>query len=33
MLEKIKQLIQPILNDHDVYLDDIEYVKEKMNGI
>ena len=29
MLEKIKQLIQPILNDHDVYLDDIEYVKEK----
>ena len=29
MLEKIKQLIQPILNDHDVYLDDIEHVKEK----
>lgn len=29
MLEKIKQLIQPILNDHDVYLEDIEYVKEK----
>ena len=29
MLEKIKQLIQPILNGHDVYLDDIEYVKEK----
>lgn len=29
MLEKIKQLIQPILNDHDVSLDDIEYVKEK----
>ena len=29
MLEKIKQHIQPILNDHDVYLDDIEYVKEK----
>lgn len=29
MLEKIKQLIQSILNDHDVYLDDIEYVKEK----
>lgn len=29
MLEKIKQLIQPILDRHDVYLDDIEYVKEK----
>ena len=29
MLEKIKQLIQPILDEHDVYLDDIEYVKEK----
>ena len=29
MLEKIKQLIQPILNDHDVYFDDIEYVKQK----
>ena len=29
MLDKIKQLIQPILDSHDVYLDDIEYVKEK----
>ena len=29
MLEKTKQLIQPILDEHDVYLDDIEYVKEK----
>ena len=29
MLEKITSLIQPILSEHDVYLDDIEYVKEK----
>lgn len=29
MLDKIKELIQPILDCHDVYLDDIEYVKEK----
>lgn len=29
MLEKIKQLIQPILDENDVYLDDIEYVLEK----
>lgn len=29
MLEKITSLIQPILEDHDVYLDDIEYVNEK----
>lgn len=29
MLEKITNLIQPILDHHDVYLDDIEYVKEK----
>lgn len=29
MLEKITNLIQPILAQHDVYLDDIEYVQEK----
>lgn len=29
MLEKITNLIQPILDNHDVYLDDIEYVQEK----
>lgn len=29
MLETITNLIQPILNDHNVYLDDIEYVNEK----
>ena len=29
MLEKVKDLIQPILLQNDVYLDDIEYVKEK----
>lgn len=29
MLEKITELIQPILERHDVYLDDIEYVHEK----
>lgn len=29
MLEEITKLIQPILEQHDVYLDDIEYVKEK----
>lgn len=29
MLDKITSLIQPILDQHDVYLDDIEYVKEK----
>ncbi len=29
MLEKITDLIQPILEQHDVYLDDIEYVNEK----
>ena len=29
MLEKITELIQPILDEHDVYLDDIEYVQEK----
>lgn len=29
MLEKIKESIQPILDEHDVYLDDIEYVQEK----
>lgn len=29
MLEKITDLIQPILDHHDVYLDDIEYVLEK----
>lgn len=29
MLEKITNLIQPILDHHDVYLDDIEYVNEK----
>lgn len=29
MLEKITDLIQPILEEHDVYLDDIEYVEEK----
>ena len=30
MLEKITSLIQPILDNHDVYLDDIEYVSEKI---
>ena len=29
MLAKITDLIQPILDNHDVYLDDIEYVNEK----
>lgn len=29
MLNKVTQLIQPILDEHDVYLDDIEYVQEK----
>lgn len=29
MLDKITNLIQPILDQHDVYLDDIEYVQEK----
>ena len=29
MLEKIKSFIDPILVDHDCYLDDIEYVQEK----
>ncbi len=29
MLEKIKILIDPILKQHNVYLDDIEYVNEK----
>lgn len=29
MLKKITNLIQPILENHDVYLDDIEYVQEK----
>lgn len=29
MLEKVTDLIQPILDEHDVYLDDIEYVQEK----
>lgn len=29
MLEKITEIIQPILKQHDCYLDDIEYVKEK----
>lgn len=29
MLEKVTKLIQPILDEHDVYLDDIEYVNEK----
>lgn len=29
MLEEITKIIQPILDEHDVYLDDIEYVKEK----
>lgn len=29
MLEKITNLIQPILEANDVYLDDIEYVQEK----
>lgn len=29
MLEKITELIQPILDQHDVFLDDIEYVQEK----
>ena len=29
MLEKITKLIQPILDNHNVYLDDIEYVEEK----
>ncbi|MCD8028633.1 MAG: ribosome maturation factor RimP [Erysipelotrichaceae bacterium] len=29
MLEKITELISPILQDHDCYLDDIEYLKEK----
>lgn len=28
MLEKITKLIEPILDRHDVYLDDIEYVQE-----
>ena len=29
MLKKVTDLIQPILDNHDVYLDDIEYVNEK----
>ena len=29
MLDKIKDLILPILTENDVYLDDIEYVREK----
>lgn len=29
MIDKITALIQPILEQHDVYLDDIEYVQEK----
>ena len=29
MLEEITKIIQPILDEHDVYLDDIEYVKER----
>lgn len=29
MLEKITEFISPILDAHDVYLDDIEYVNEK----
>ena len=29
MLDKITNLIQPILDEHDVYLDDLEYVQEK----
>ncbi len=29
MVEKITKLIEPILKNHDVYLDDIEYVQEK----
>ena len=29
MLKKVTDLIQPILENHDVYLDDIEYVNEK----
>ena len=29
MLEKITNLIQPILKAHDLYLDDIEFVQEK----
>ena len=29
MLDKIKDLIEPLLQSHDVYLDDIEYVMEK----
>lgn len=29
MLEKITNLIKPILEHHDLYLDDIEYVQEK----
>lgn len=29
MLEKITNLINPILEHHDLYLDDIEYVQEK----
>lgn len=29
MIEEITKLIQPILDNHDVYLDDIEYVQEK----
>ena len=29
MIEEITKLIQPILDQHDVYLDDIEYVQEK----
>lgn len=29
MLEKVTKLIQPILDVHDVYLDDIEYIMEK----
>ena len=29
MLDKVKTLIQPILDQHSCYLDDIEYVQEK----
>lgn len=29
LLNKIKEMIEPILQSNDVYLDDIEYVQDK----
>ncbi|WRK54869.1 hypothetical protein SD457_08440 [Coprobacillaceae bacterium CR2/5/TPMF4] len=28
LLQEIKTIIEPILQEHDVYLDDMEYVQE-----